>query len=138
MVFVSSDSDSHAFDEYFGEMSQFHAIEYSDKTARVCMPILPMVVVVRHCTSQRDLANKFNVSGIPTLVFVDASGKTLSKDGRRIVMDDDSAAGFPWTPKSLHDILGDSFVDNKGKQYGADALTGKVVWHIMLTVCLLQ
>ena len=35
MVFVSSDSDSHAFDEYFGEMKLFHAIEYTDKTARV-------------------------------------------------------------------------------------------------------
>ena len=59
-------------------------------------------------------------------MFVDAAGKTLSKDGRRIVMDDDTAAGFPWTPKSLHDILGDAFVDNKGKPYGIEALTGKV------------
>ena len=41
-------------------------------------------------------------------------------------MDDDTAAGFPWTPKSLHDILGDAFVDNKGKPYGIEALTGKV------------
>ena len=35
--------------------------------------------------------------------------------------------GFPWTPKSLAELLGDTFVDNKGGKHDASVLAGKVL-----------
>jgi len=44
---------------------------------------------------QEKLADKYNVTGIPTLVFVDASsGATISEEGRRLVMT--KPGDFPW------------------------------------------
>ena len=80
-----------------------------------------------HPTTQNHLSTKFGVRGIPSLIFVDAAGNTLSKDGRRIVMEDDTAKGFPWKPKTLADMLGSTFVDNKGGQVSIGDLDGKVL-----------
>ncbi len=63
MVFVSSDKNQTAFDEYFGEMKGFHALQYSNRDLK------------------GELSDKFGVKGIPTLVFVDADGTLLNKDG---------------------------------------------------------
>jgi hypothetical protein len=52
------------------------------------------------------------VRGIPTLVFVNANGQTISTNGRAIVASDPTAAKFPWTtfdeenPNPLSPFLG--------------------------------
>ena len=58
-------------------------------------------------------------------MFVDADGNLISNQGRAIVSEDADGAGFPWTPKSLSETLGDSFVDNKGNQFSRADLAGK-------------
>ncbi|OQR89646.1 nucleoredoxin [Thraustotheca clavata] len=66
LVFVSSDRDEAGFDEYYSEMP-FLALPYANR-------------------EQKDfLAKKFEIRGIPTLVFVDAAGNTITKDGRSII-----------------------------------------------------
>lgn len=47
----------------------------------------------------------FGVSGIPTLVFIDAAGNTITTDGRSKV--DADPEGFPWPPKA-RDVLGEA------------------------------
>lgn len=106
LVFVSSDKDQTAFDEYHGEMN-FHAVPFANREAKAA------------------LSNKFGVRGIPTLVFLDAQGEVINKDGRSIIMEDPTAAGFPWTPKSLSELLGHAFVDNKGQKFSRADLAGK-------------
>ena len=66
IVFVSSDSDQHAFDEYYGEM--------------------PWVSVPFGAEAQNTLGTKYGVRGIPTFIVIDgADGSTKDKDGRQTV-----------------------------------------------------
>ena len=60
-------------------------------------------------------------------MFVDADGNVLSKDGRRHVSEDATGSRYPWTPKTLADMLGSSFVDNKGGKVSIGDLDGKVL-----------
>ena len=60
-------------------------------------------------------------------MFVDADGNVLSKDGRRHVSEDATGARYPWTPKTFDDMLGSTFVDNKGGQVSIGDLDGKVL-----------
>ncbi|KAF0714816.1 Aste57867_3668 [Aphanomyces stellatus] len=66
LIFVSSDRDEAAFDEYYGEMP-FYALPYAKRDEKDA------------------LAKKFEIRGIPTLVFVNAAGELLTKDGRQVV-----------------------------------------------------
>jgi len=88
-VFVSSDKDQAAFDEYYGEQP-WAALKFTERKRK------------------GKLSSKFGVSGIPTLVFVNPqTGKATNKEGRNAVMDADA---FPWTmppPKTVPEILGD-------------------------------
>jgi len=108
LVFLSSDRDEASFKEYHNEMN-FYAVPFADRDAKAA------------------LSAKFAVRGIPTLVFVDAEGNTLSRDGRAIVMEDPEGAKFPWTPKTFAEMLGDSFVNNKDEAFNAPSLAGKVL-----------
>ncbi|ETV94641.1 hypothetical protein H310_11635 [Aphanomyces invadans] len=74
IVFVSSDKDDASFDEYYGEMP-FYALPFKNR-------------------EQKDVLAKqlFEVKTIPTLVFLDAAGKIVTKDGRQLVTD---ARGSP-------------------------------------------
>ncbi|OQR86024.1 nucleoredoxin [Achlya hypogyna] len=66
LIFVSSDRDDAGFNEYYGEMP-FTALPYANR-------------------AQKDvLAKKYEVRGIPTLVFVNGAGETITKDGRSVV-----------------------------------------------------
>lgn len=96
IVFVSSDKDEPAFNEYFGEMPWL---------------ALPF--------SQRDLkgklSKKFKVQGIPTLVILDEEGRTITTDGRSALADDPTGANFPWRPPTLEDALGDELLMADGE-----------------------
>ena len=68
--------------------------------------------------ANRDLKNKlsakYKVQGIPTLVILDENGDVITKDGRSTVMKDPEA--FPWTPPTLAEALGESFVRADGSE----------------------
>ncbi len=52
------------------------------------------------------------MSGIPTLVILDAAGEVITTDGRAAVSE--APLGFPWAPRPLADVIGASFVDASG------------------------
>ncbi|GAB9472976.1 Nucleoredoxin [Globisporangium polare] len=71
IVFVSSDNDVASFDEYYDEMP-FAALPFANRVQK------------------QQLSDKFQVFGIPTLVFVDETGDVITKDGRQVI---DNAMG---------------------------------------------
>mmetsp|Transcript_49175 Transcript_49175/g.111542 ORF Transcript_49175/g.111542 Transcript_49175/m.111542 type:complete len:421 (-) Transcript_49175:214-1476(-) len=108
IVFVSSDNDEAGFDEYYGEMPWL-ALPFSDREKKGA------------------LSKKFGCRGIPMFVVVDEEGKTIVKDGRTAVTNDPAGANFPWRPKSVHELLGDTFRGPGGESVGKAALAGKTL-----------
>jgi thiol-disulfide isomerase/thioredoxin len=89
LVFVSSDRDAASFAGYFKDMP-WPAIPFGD-------------------ASLRALGSKLKVEGIPTLAVLDArTGELVTKDGRSAVSADAEAGSFPWKPRSVWDVLGES------------------------------
>jgi len=87
IIFLSSDKDQSAFDEYFGEMP-FKAVKYENRKLK------------------GDLSKKFGVQGIPTMINLDPkTGKVLSKDGRSSVIEDPEGKDFPWKAKSFWELM---------------------------------
>jgi len=84
-IFISSDRDQAAFDEYHAEMPWL-ALPYDNRKAK------------------NALSSMFDVSGIPSLVVVDAEGNTINKSARGPAGAEDAAETFPWYPKPLEDI----------------------------------
>ena len=72
----------------------------------------------QHCTFcilQNDLSRKFKVTGIPTLVFVNAeNGSLITSDGRSVVMEDPDGKDFPWTPKPVLELLSGKLLGKGG------------------------
>ena len=58
------------------------------------MPFLSLPFAER--SIKDSLRQKYSVRGIPTLVVLDPSGATMTKDGRSRVMGDQSGSLFPW------------------------------------------
>lgn len=109
VVFLSSDKDEAAWKEYLKEM-----------------PWLALPYVERE--KKEELSKKYKVQGIPTLVIIDGvSGELISKDGREKVTQDPEGEEFPWHPKPLKEVLGDTFVGPKGAQATNEAFAGKVL-----------
>jgi nucleoredoxin len=107
IVFVSSDRDEGAFDEYFAEMP-WVALPYADRDRKDA------------------LSKKFKVQGIPSFVMLDKDGSTITTDGRSQVSSDPTGEDFPWVPKPVKELLGDSFLGKDGP-VTSSALEGKVV-----------
>ena len=97
IVFVSSDKDEKAFNEYIKEMP-WKAIPFSDRERK------------------NKLSNKFKVNGIPTFVILDVDGSLITDGGRAAVMKDPTGTQFPWRPKSvLETLTSASFLGKDGK-----------------------
>ena len=94
VVFVSSDRDEAAFDEYRGEM-----------------PWLALPFSARDLKAK--LSATFKVNGIPALVVLDETGATVTTDGRRAALDVEK---FPWTPPTVAEVLGDAFARNDAEK----------------------
>jgi len=55
---------------------------------------------------QLKLSKRYQVKGIPVLVFVDAdSGSLITDAGRQAVVEDPKGKSFPWHPEPLSTIL---------------------------------
>lgn len=107
IVFVSSDRDQAAFDEYFAEMPWL-ALPYAARGAKA------------------SIAKRFKVQGIPTLLLLDgATGELVSRDGRSIVADDPQGTAYPWKPKSVKELLAPELklVDKSGGETTLGAAT---------------
>merc|ERR1719335_1929874 len=107
IVFVSSDRDEAAFDEYFGEMP-WVALPFADRDRKAA------------------LSKKFKVNGIPSFVLLDTEGKTITTDGRSQVSQDPTGEEFPWIPKPVMELLGETLQGQDG-EVPVSVLEGKVV-----------
>jgi len=107
IIFVSSDRDQKAFQEYFSEMPWL-AIPMGDKR-------------------KDKLSKKFGVQGIPSFVLVDAkTGETITTEARGNVGADPAGAEFPWYPKALN---------NMSAGEGVSSLNEETALCIMLEGC---
>ena len=107
IVFVSSDREESAFDEYFGEQPWL-ALPYAERKRKAA------------------LSKKFKVEGIPSLVILDGeTGELITKDGREVVMDDVKGDNFPWRPPTTWEGMGDEFLSGDGKQRGQTRRPGR-------------
>jgi len=84
-VFVSSDRDQAAFDEYFAEMPWL-ALPYSNRSGK------------------SNLSDIFEVRGIPSLVTLDADGTVINKSARGSADADPKGLKFPWYPEPVNDV----------------------------------
>jgi hypothetical protein len=89
LVFVSSDRDQGAFDEYFAEMPWL-ALPFENRKAK------------------ESLSSMFEVEGIPSFVIVDKDGSTITTSGRGIPQIDPEGTNFPWHPPAVKDVAGDT------------------------------
>lgn len=109
VVFVSSDRDQAAFDEYFGEQPWL-ALPYDQRDAK------------------NSLSKAFKVQGIPSLVVVDpATGETITTDGRAAVSKDPTGEKLPWHPPTKAEIaeqtlaaLAGGLVDKQGASHSRE------------------
>lgn len=107
IVFVSSDRDQAAFDEYFAE-HPWVALPFDQREQKA------------------SLSKRFKVQGIPSIVIVNASGEVITKDGREAISSDPTGLKLPWNPPTkaekqqiILDSLGsDLIAQAKGKPIG--------------------
>ena len=88
ILFISSDRDQKAFDDYIKDMPWL-ALSYSERKKK------------------EELGKRFQISGIPTLVLLDGdTGEVLCKDARdRIQHKDLRGESFPWKSWAHYLIL---------------------------------
>merc|ERR1712166_161033 len=107
IIFVSSDREESAFDEYYGEQPWL-ALPYAERKLKAA------------------LSKKFKVSGIPSLVILDGeTGELITKDGRDAVMEDLKGENFPWKPPTVWEAMGDEFMSGDGETVELSALRGE-------------
>jgi nucleoredoxin len=107
VVFVSSDRDEEAFDEYYAEQ-----------------PWLSLPYAARDIKAK--LSKKFKVNGIPSLVIFGPDGETITTDGRAAVSDDPTGERLPWKPPTFWEALGDTFLQgSEGETVDVDDIKGE-------------
>lgn len=74
-----------------------------------------MITLIRIIVpKQNELSKKFKVTGIPTLVLVDAkTGKLITADGRAVVVEDSEGKEFPWTLKKFDEIVAGDLINRE-------------------------
>jgi len=85
VIFVSSDRDEEAFKEYYGEQPWL-ALKFDDRARK------------------EDFSTYFGVSGIPSLVLMDAEGNLITKEARGAIEADPTGLEFPWHPKPVTNL----------------------------------
>jgi nucleoredoxin len=107
VVFVSSDRDDSAFQDYFKEMPWL-AVPYSDRAKK------------------DELSKKFKINGIPSLIILGADGQVITKDGRQAISEDPTGEEYPWKPKTLQEVLKGAKIIGDGQELTGESLLGKV------------
>jgi len=109
IIFISSDKDKNAWDEYF--------------------KIMPWIALPYEKRSEKEeLSKLYKIQGIPSLVLLDVDGSVINKNARTAVDMYPDGKNFPlWDPTSLlKGLIGESFVGKKGS-VGKEAIEGKVL-----------
>merc|ERR1712060_643744 len=66
------------------------------------------------------------MGGIPSLVILDADGKTITTDGREAVTEDPTGEDFPWKPVPAKDLLSAAkLISSSGEVSLAQAMENK-------------
>jgi nucleoredoxin len=91
VIFVTADRDEATFNSYFTEMQEkggddWLAVPYADK---------------KRC---QELGELFDVSGYPTFVIVDETGKVINPNARSSILGDLAGDNFPWAPPLIRDL----------------------------------
>jgi len=108
VIFVSSDRDENAFNEYYGEQPWL-ALPFEDRARK------------------EELSTKYKVNGIPSLVILDSEGNTITTDGRSAITADPTGEDMPWKPKSLAEIMdGAKMINKDGATIDGSTLMGTV------------
>lgn len=85
VVFVSSDKNDAAFEEYYGEMPWL-ALPYANREGK------------------KQLNSIFEVRGIPSLITLDEDYRAINKAARGAASGDPEGKEFPWFPKPVNDV----------------------------------
>ncbi|KAA8594190.1 hypothetical protein FQN60_005024 [Etheostoma spectabile] len=79
-------------------------------------------------TGQMKLWNKYKVTSIPSLVFVDAAtGKVVCRNGLLVVRDDPKGLEFPWGPKPFAEVVAGPLLRNNRQTTDSSSLEGHYV-----------
>merc|ERR1712060_676800 len=85
IVFISSDRDEAAFQEYAAEQPWL-ALDFGDRKRK------------------EQLSNIFKVRGIPSLTIIDKDGSIITGEGRVAISDDPTGENFPWHPPPVANL----------------------------------
>jgi len=90
IIFISSDRDVDAFNDYFKEMPWL-ALPFEQRQAKT------------------ELSDACGVEGIPSFVIINPDGTVVTTDGRSKVLQDPKAENFPagWLPSPFNDVNDD-------------------------------
>ncbi|KGL77160.1 Nucleoredoxin, partial [Tinamus guttatus] len=77
---------------------------------------------------QLKLWNKYRVSNIPSLIFIDAAtGKVVCRNGLLVIRDDPEGLEFPWGPKPFSEVVAGPLLRNNGQSLDSNVLEGSHV-----------
>jgi len=85
IVFISSDRDEAAFQEYAAEQPWL-ALDFGDRKRK------------------EQLSNIFKVRGIPSLTIIDKDGSVITGEGRAALSGDPTGDNFPWHPPPVANL----------------------------------
>ncbi|XP_067165814.1 nucleoredoxin [Apteryx mantelli] len=87
------------------------------------MPWLALPFADKH--RKLKLWNKYRVSNIPSLIFIDAStGKVVCRNGLLVIRDDPEGLEFPWGPKPFSEVVAGPLLRNNGQSLDSNVLEG--------------
>ncbi|XP_059937303.1 nucleoredoxin isoform X2 [Mesoplodon densirostris] len=109
IVFVSSDQDQRQWQDFVRDMPWL-ALPYKEKHRKL------------------KLWNKYRISNIPSLIFLDAStGKVVCRNGLLVIRDDPEGLEFPWGPKPFREVIAGPLLRNNGQSLESSSLEGSHV-----------
>ncbi|XP_032823738.2 nucleoredoxin [Petromyzon marinus] len=109
VVLVSSDTDAQQWTEHRQHMP-WPALPFDDRQRKF------------------NLCRKFKITGIPSLVFLDAkSGRVITKNGVALVSEDPNGLEFPWTPKPFSQVIAGPLLRSSGESVDYSSLEGHFI-----------
>ncbi|XP_037124397.1 nucleoredoxin [Syngnathus acus] len=109
VVFVSSDQEQKQWQDFLQEMP-WPALPFKDRHKKM------------------KLWNKYKVTSIPSLVFVDvATGKVVCRNGLLVVRDDPKGLEFPWGPKPFAEVVAGPLLRSNRQSIDSACLEGHYV-----------
>ncbi|MFT7818356.1 nucleoredoxin-like [Arapaima gigas] len=106
IVFVSSDHEHARWADFVREMP-WVAVRFQDGRRKM------------------KLWNKYRVTSVPSLVFIDAStGKVVCRNGLLVVQDDPKGLEFPWGSKPFAEVVAGPLLRSTGQTADSSSLDG--------------